>query len=146
MRAMLIALAVLAGAGLLGVAATRGAFAARDATAKIAQIDPCPRAQPVPDALRLPPPDQIPPGEPTAIEQKMLRYLYGDDPNHVPSNSPNLYPYRRLGWCVDKYVRDTGPYVHGQYTGRIPRCASTTRPKRWHGCAADGAASPPTVR
>jgi mono/diheme cytochrome c family protein len=120
MRVMLLALAILAGAALLGLEATRGAFAARDAAAAVARIDPCPHPQPVPDALRLPPAAQIPPGEPTAIEQKMLRYLYGDDPNHVPSNSPNLYPYRRLGWCVDKYVRDTGPYVHGQYYGTHP--------------------------
>ncbi len=80
--------------------------------------DPCPNAQPVPSALRLP--AVVPAGEPTAIERRMLRYLYGDDPNRVPSASPDLYPYRRLGWCVDKYVRDTGPYVHGVYYGTHP--------------------------
>jgi len=120
MRVVLLGLAVVAAAALLGIEATRGAFAAHVLTVNVTQIDACPHAQPVPAALRLPPPGDIPPGEPTAIEQRMLRYLYGDDPDHVPSNSPNLYPYRRLGWCVDKYVRDTGPYVHGQYYGTHP--------------------------
>lgn len=120
MRAMLLALAVIAGAVLLGTQAMRVASAARVATVTVTQIDPCPRAQPVPAALRLPPPSEIPAGEPTAVEQKMLRYLYGDNPDHVPSNSPDLYPYRRLGWCEDKYVRDTGPYIHGQYYGTHP--------------------------
>jgi len=67
--------------------------------------EPCAHAGPVPDALRLPP--TVPPGEPTAIEKRMLAYL-------------STYRYRELGWCVDKYVRDTGPYVHGQYYGTHP--------------------------
>ena len=120
MRALLFALAIVASAALVGFETLRAASPARGATSSVTTTDPCPRAQPVPDALRLPPQAAIPPGEPTAIEQRMLRYLYGDDPDHVPSNSPGLYPYRRLGWCVDKYVRDTGPYVHGQYYGTHP--------------------------
>ena len=40
----------------------------------------------------------------------------------------NTYAYRNLGWCVDKYVRDTGPYVDHQYYARIQRCAYTIRP------------------
>jgi hypothetical protein len=49
----------------------------------------------------------VPAGEPAAIERRMLAYL-------------RTYRYRELGWCVDKYVRDTGPYVHGQYYGTHP--------------------------
>jgi mono/diheme cytochrome c family protein len=30
------------------------------------------------------------------------------------------YRYRELGWCVDKSVRDTGPYLHGAYYGTHP--------------------------
>ena len=56
----------------------------------------CANAAPVPAALRLP--ARVPPGEPVAIEQRLLRYL-------------SSYAYRDLGWCVDKAVRDTGPYL-----------------------------------
>jgi mono/diheme cytochrome c family protein len=59
--------------------------------------DPCGRALPVPAALRLP--SFVPSGEPTAIERTMLDYLAS-------------YRYRDLGWCVDKSLRDTGPYIH----------------------------------
>ena len=65
----------------------------------------CIAPQPAPAALRLP--ATLPPGEPTAVEQRMLAYL-------------QTYDYRNLGWCVDKYVRDTGPYVHGAYYGTHP--------------------------
>jgi mono/diheme cytochrome c family protein len=65
----------------------------------------CRNPQPAPEALRLP--ATLPPGEPTALEQRMLVYL-------------QTYHYRDLGWCVDKYVRDTGPYVHGAYYGTHP--------------------------
>jgi len=56
----------------------------------------CANAAPVPGALRLP--TRVPPGEPVAVEQRLLRYL-------------SSYAYRDLGWCVDKAVRDTGPYL-----------------------------------
>ncbi|HEX3468504.1 MAG TPA: hypothetical protein VHT05_10530 [Candidatus Elarobacter sp.] len=145
MRTVLLAVALVV-AGALGFEAVRGAAVARSAGADAAQRDPCRNAEPVPAALRLPPASEIPPGEPTAIERRMLRYLYGDDPNHVPSDSPNLYPYRRLGWCADKYVRDTGPYVHGQYYGTHPAVRIYYSPEMmaWlrngrHGVPADGA-------
>ncbi|HEX3465617.1 MAG TPA: hypothetical protein VHS78_16325 [Candidatus Elarobacter sp.] len=117
MRATLLGLAAMVAAVVVG-AQTLGA--ASDTTMQLAdpRHEPCPNPQPVPDALRLP--ATVPPGEPIAIEQRMLRYLYGDDPSHVPSKSKNLYPYRRLGWCVDKYVRDTGPYVNHTYFGTHP--------------------------
>jgi len=59
--------------------------------------NPCGRALPVPAGLRLP--NSVPSGEPVAIEHTMLDYLAS-------------YRYRDLGWCVDKSLRDTGPYIH----------------------------------
>src|SRR5947209_3909912 len=119
MRATLVYVGIVLGAVLLASAVSHSPAPARGSSVlAVSAADPCPNPAPVPDALRLP--ASVPPGEPTAIERKMLRYLYGDDPDRVPSSSPNLYPYRRLGWCVDKYVRDTGPYVHGQYYGTHP--------------------------
>jgi mono/diheme cytochrome c family protein len=59
--------------------------------------NPCGRALPVPAALRLP--SFVTSGEPAAIEHTMLDYLAS-------------YRYRDLGWCVDKSLRDTGPYIH----------------------------------
>ena len=64
--------------------------------------DPCPNPQPVPPALRLP--EKFPLGEPFAFEQQVLSYL-------------QTYQYRNLGWCVDKAVRDTGPFVNSTYYG-----------------------------
>src|SRR6202163_3023699 len=145
MRTTLVYVGIVVGAVLLASAVSYTPAPARGSVALAAHApEPCPNPAPVPDALRLPP--TVPPGEPTAIEKNMLRYLYGDDPGHVPSSSPNLYPYRRLGWCVDKYVRDTGPYVHGQYYGthaavRIyysPEMMTWLRNGR-HGVPADGA-------
>jgi cytochrome c553 len=98
-----------------------------------AHTDPCPsdKQHAMPDALRLP--TTVPPGEPTAIEQKMLAYL-------------STYEYRKLGWCVDKYVRDTGPYIHGEYYGTHPAVRIYYSPEMmdWlrsgrHGVPRDGA-------
>lgn len=58
--------------------------------------NPCPNAQPVPPAFRLP--ATMPAGEPFAVEQRILTYL-------------NTLDYRNLGWCHDKWVRDTGPLI-----------------------------------
>lgn len=60
--------------------------------------NPCPNAQPVPEQLKLPP--FMPPGEPVAIEKQLLGYL-------------SALQYRSLGWCKDKWVRDTGPLIQG---------------------------------
>jgi hypothetical protein len=60
--------------------------------------NPCPHAQPVPWQLRMP--AQLPPGEPVQFEKQVLHYL-------------STLDYRHLGWCEDKWVRDTGPYVKG---------------------------------
>lgn len=70
------------------------------ASAAHAQVipDPCPNAQPVPQQLRLP--AQLPPGEPVQFEEQVLHYL-------------STLGYRKLGWCEDKWVRDTGPFVKG---------------------------------
>ena len=58
--------------------------------------DPCPNAQPVPEGLKLP--AFIPSGEPVDVEKKLLKYL-------------STLDYRNLGWCHDKWVRDTGPII-----------------------------------
>ncbi|MDB5028613.1 MAG: cytochrome c family protein, partial [Candidatus Eremiobacteraeota bacterium] len=134
MRTTIWGLAAFAAAIALGAAASRGTSPG-DGVAIAATIprDPCPdvRASPAPAALRLP--ATVPPGEPIAIEEKMLAYL-------------RTYEYRHLGWCVDKYVRDTGPYVHGQYYGTHPAVRIYYSPEAmdWlrggrHGAPADGA-------
>lgn len=60
--------------------------------------NPCPNAKPVPAALRIP--ATLPPGEPVVFEKQVLYYL-------------STLEYRKLGWCEDKWVRDTGPYMKG---------------------------------
>lgn len=60
--------------------------------------NPCPNAQPVPPELRLP--TTLPPGEPVEFEKRVLGYL-------------STLKYRKLGWCEDKWVRDTGPLIKG---------------------------------
>src|SRR5215467_11596598 len=60
--------------------------------------NPCPYGAPVPQELRLP--ANLPPGEPVQFEKQVLRYL-------------STLEYRKLGWCEDKWVRDTGPYIKG---------------------------------
>lgn len=67
--------------------------------------NPCADALPVPQELRLP--ARVPPGEPVDIERQLLTYL-------------SSYKYRDLGWCVDKSVRDTGPYVNHVMYGTHP--------------------------
>lgn len=64
--------------------------------------DPCPNPQPVPAELTLP--ASLPPGEPIALERRVLGYL-------------SAFQYRKLGWCVDKSVRDTGPFIGGMSYG-----------------------------
>ncbi|WP_213805787.1 cytochrome P460 family protein [Granulicella sp. dw_53] len=60
--------------------------------------NPCSKALPVPTQMRLP--AQLPPGEPVKFEKQVLAYL-------------NTLGYRKLGWCKDKWVRDTGPLMNG---------------------------------
>jgi hypothetical protein len=111
-RAVLLSLALVAGAVLLGTQPVPGAAPAPRATATAesgitppVETNPCPSASPVPHALQLP--ETLPPGDPVAFEHQLLDYLKD-------------FKYRKLGWCYDKYVRDTGPYVHGQYYGTHP--------------------------
>src|SRR5215472_12808570 len=60
--------------------------------------NPCPNAKPVPAELRLP--ANLPKaGEPVEFEKQVLAYL-------------STLEYRKLGWCEDKWVRDTGPYMN----------------------------------
>ena len=61
--------------------------------------NPCPKAQPVPAELKIP--AKLPPGEPVEFEKQVLKYL-------------STLKYRNLGWCEDKWVRDTGPFIKGE--------------------------------
>jgi hypothetical protein len=70
--------------------------AAGQADTKMALVDPCPNAEPVPAELRIP--AKLQPGEPIEFEKQVLQYL-------------NTLKYRKLGWCEDKWVRDTGPFM-----------------------------------
>jgi hypothetical protein len=69
------------------------------ADAQAAIPNPCPNAKPVPSALRIP--ANLPPGEPVEFEKQVLKYL-------------STLEYRKLGWCEDKWVRDTGPFMKGE--------------------------------
>ncbi|HYL77150.1 MAG TPA: cytochrome P460 family protein [Bryobacteraceae bacterium] len=69
-------------------------------------VNPCPNAKPVPAALRIPA-DLPVKGEPFDFE-KQLRSYFG------------TLGYRELGWCQDKWVRDTGPYLDSTYYGTHP--------------------------
>src|SRR5262245_55599000 len=59
-----------------------------------------------PDAIEnpLPLPSSVPPD---AFHDQLLAFLKQTD-------------YVKLGWCVDKGVRDTGPYVYQEYLGTHP--------------------------
>ena len=82
--------------GLL--AAWIGLFVACPAKAQTNIPNPCPNAKPVPDVLRLPA-DLPVSGEDFKYEERVLGYL-------------NSLHYRRLGWCEDKGLRDTGPFIN----------------------------------
>jgi hypothetical protein len=45
--------------------------------------------------------------DPAAYEHRLFTFL-------------NSRRYRELGWCVDKGLRDTGPYINGHYYGTHP--------------------------
>jgi len=60
--------------------------------------NPCPNGQPVPAAFQLP--ANMPAGEPMQFEKALLAYV-------------STLDYRNLGWCRDKWVRDTGPLIGG---------------------------------
>ncbi len=92
---------------------------------------PCSSAYPVPPELQLP--RLMPRGEPIAVERTILAYL-------------STYRYRDLGWCYDKGVRDTGPFIKGVSYGTHPTVRVYYSPEviAWlrngrHGVPADGA-------
>ena len=92
-------------------AVTVGALIAGMATGAAAQVPgACPAPQPVPGVLRIP--DRLPPGEPKDFEKALLAYFTAKD-----SAGAYAYPYRKLGWCEDKSIRDTGPFINNQYFG-----------------------------
>jgi hypothetical protein len=70
----------------------------RPANAQTSIPNPCPNAKPVPEVLHLPA-DLPVSGEDFKFEAKVLDYL-------------NSLDYRRLGWCEDKSVRNTGPFIN----------------------------------
>lgn len=124
MRALLIVCILLAGVFL-------SARPAMNALAEIRPHDPCANAQAVPAELQLP--EHLPAGEPIAEERGILAYLAS-------------YKYRDLGWCVDKGVRDTGPYVNHTMYGTHPAVRVYYSPEMmaWlrngrHGVPKDGA-------
>lgn len=93
----------IAGLAVLAVIFTaRPALRAFDT---LATGSPCSHAFPVPPELQLP--RVMPQGEPVAVERTILAYL-------------SSYRYRDLGWCVDKGVRDTGPFIKGVSYGTHP--------------------------
>src|SRR6185295_10673317 len=65
-----------------------------------AGVAQCPDAKENP----LPLPSSMPPDD---FHDKLLAFLQGAE-------------YVKLGWCVDKGVRDTGPYVNSEYLGTHP--------------------------
>jgi hypothetical protein len=110
MRSVLLGLGIIAGTIVLAAQLPHGtANAAPDTPHAVPLtalgVNPCPNGGAVPPELQLP--AQVPPGDPIVLEKRILGYL-------------KTYGYRRLGWCEDKSVRDTGPYVHGQYYGTHP--------------------------
>jgi len=96
--------AVVAGVILVALVVF-GARPTLHALATATSGSPCADAQAVPAGLRLP--AVVPPGEPVEIEKQLLGYL-------------SSYDYRNLGWCHDKGVRDTGPYLNGISYGVHP--------------------------
>src|SRR5437016_4970932 len=70
----------------------------RPANAQTGIPNPCPNAKPIPEVLHLPA-DLPVSGEDFKYEEEVLSYL-------------NSLDYRRLGWCEDKGVRDTGPFIN----------------------------------
>src|SRR5258708_2172219 len=67
---------------------------------------PCSKALPVPPELRIP--ANLPvKGEPFDFEKQVRAYF-------------GTLAYRNLGWCQDKWVRDTGPYLDSAYYGTHP--------------------------
>lgn len=124
MRLWLVLTVLIAAALVVGPRASQ-------ATHGLAARNPCANARPIPGALRLP--AQVPQGDPAAIEKTMLAYL-------------SSYAYRDLGWCVDKGVRDTGPYVGHRMYGTHPAVRIYYSPEvmAWlragrHGAPRDGA-------
>jgi hypothetical protein len=104
---------------------------ARAALETTLRAEPCAHAKAVPSELKLP--AVVPPGDPIAIENRILTYLQS-------------YRYRDLGWCVDKAVRDTGPYIMGVNYGthRTVRIYYSPEVMAWlrggrHGAPRDGA-------
>jgi hypothetical protein len=83
---------------LSGRLLTLSLFSALSLAAQMYVPNPCPNAQPVPQQLKIP--ATLPPGEPIAFEKQLLSYF-------------STLAYRNLGWCMDKWVRDTGPLISG---------------------------------
>ncbi len=64
----------------------------------------------------LPLPSSVPPADFVEFEKKMLAFLDNGE-------------YKKLNWCVDKGVRDTGSYLKGVYYGTHPAVRIFYSPK-----------------
>src|SRR5436305_15326281 len=97
--------ATAAAVGLVAAAAVGGAYFARPAAPPpAAEVAPAPHEPGHGRAGPLPLPSTLPVAE---YEAKLFAFL-------------NAREYTRLGWCRDKCVRDTGPYIDGTYYGTHP--------------------------
>src|SRR5271170_3369972 len=70
----------------------------------------CPGAQ----EHSLPLPTSVPPGEFVDFEKRVLKFLQNGE---------------YTNWCVDKSMRDTGPYLHATYFGTHPAVRIYYSPK-----------------
>src|SRR5438309_635813 len=93
----------LSAAGLAGVAFLGLAYRAM-APRSEATDPPYPQVRHFGQPARLPRPSSLPLKE---FEEKLFAFL-------------NERQYQKLGWAVDKGVRDTGPFINGKYFGTHP--------------------------
>ncbi len=71
--------------------------------ARRGEVSPCVRAR----EHSLPLPSTVPAAQFVDLEKRIFGFLQEGE-------------YRSLGWCVDKGVRDTGPFIQGVYYGTHP--------------------------
>ncbi|HZI18638.1 MAG TPA: cytochrome P460 family protein [Pyrinomonadaceae bacterium] len=102
--AVAAAIALTISAALTGGPSTRAAGGRPSASALAAAEPDCVREG---KENPLPLPTSFLPARPTAFQPVLAKFLESGE-------------YRRLGWCSDKGVRDTGPFVAGTYYGVHP--------------------------
>jgi hypothetical protein len=109
---------IFAGAGALAIAVSLAAdLSTSEARGPLAaKGNGCPRAI----EHTLPLPSSVPPTQFVDYEKQILGFLQRGD-------------YKSLAWCVDKSLRDTGPFIEGVYYGTHPTVRIYYSPKamRW---------------